>query len=80
MSESNFQEEQAPLKKRYEENSEEARITLSATGEEQADVRSCNVDIGRAVSEAELHEGAARPGTVPVRATCYWGRWPRVHS
>lgn len=63
MSESNLQEEQAPLKERYEETPEEARITLSATGEEQADVRSCNVDIGRAVYEAELHEGAAGPGT-----------------
>lgn len=63
MSESDLQEEQAPLKDRYTENPEEARITLSATGEEQADVRSCNVDIGRAVYEAELHEGAAGPGT-----------------
>jgi uncharacterized OsmC-like protein len=63
MAESDLQEEQAPLKERYEENPEEARITLSATGEEQADVRSCNVDIGRAVYEAELHEGAAGPGT-----------------
>jgi uncharacterized OsmC-like protein len=63
MAESDLQDEQAPLKERYEENPEEARITLSATGEEQADVRSCNVDIGRAVYEAELHEGAAGPGT-----------------
>jgi uncharacterized OsmC-like protein len=63
MAESDLQEEQAPLKERYEENPEEARITLSATGKEQADVRSCNVDIGRAVYEAELHEGAAGPGT-----------------
>ena len=63
MAETDLQEEQAPLKERYDENPEEARITLSATGEEQADVRSCNVDIGRAVYEAELHEGAAGPGT-----------------
>lgn len=63
MVETDLQDEQAPLKERYQENPEEARITLSATGEEQADVRSCNVDIGRAVYEAELHEGAAGPGT-----------------
>jgi uncharacterized OsmC-like protein len=63
MAENSLQEEQAPLKEQYEENPETARITLSATGTEQADVRSCDVDIGRAVYEAELHEGAAGPGT-----------------
>lgn len=63
MADSTLQEEQAPLKEEYAENPEAARITLSATGEEQADVRSCDVDIGRAVYEAELHEGAAGPGT-----------------
>ncbi len=63
MTESPLQEEQAPLKEEYTENPEAARVTLSATGEEQSDVRSCDVDIGRAVYEAELHEGAAGPGT-----------------
>lgn len=63
MTDSTLQEEQAPLKEEYTENPEAARITLSATGTEQADVRSCDVDIGRAVYEAELHEGAAGPGT-----------------
>lgn len=63
MTDSTLQEEQAPLKEQYAENPEEARITLSATGKEQSDVRSCDVDIGRAVYEAELHEGAAGPGT-----------------
>lgn len=63
MGENTLQEEQAPLKAEYEENPEAARVTLSATGEEQADVRSCDVDIGRTVYEAELHEGAAGPGT-----------------
>lgn len=37
-------------------------ITLTATGEEQDDVRACSVDIGRAIYEAELHEGAGGPG------------------
>lgn len=63
MAESNLQEAQKPLKDEYEADPEAAKITLSATGEQQEDVRSCNVDIGRAVYEAELHEGAAGPGT-----------------
>ncbi|WP_122088153.1 OsmC family protein [Halalkalicoccus subterraneus] len=63
MGENTLQEEQAPLKEQYEKDPDAARITLSASGEEQSDVRSCDVDIGRAVYEAELHEGAAGPGT-----------------
>lgn len=54
--------EQEPLKMEYEENPEAAQITLTATGEEQDDIRSCSVDIGRAIYEAELHEGAGGPG------------------
>lgn len=63
MSDSDLQEAQAPLKNEYEEDPEAAQITLTATGEEQDDVRACNIDIGRAIYEAELHEGAAGPGT-----------------
>ena len=62
MAESDLQAEQEPLKKEYEKNPEAAQITLSATGEEQGDARSCSVDIGRAIYEAELHEGAGGPG------------------
>ena len=62
MAESDLQAEQEPLKKEYERNPEAAQITLSATGEEQGDARSCSVDIGRAIYEAELHEGAGGPG------------------
>lgn len=54
--------EQEPLKNEYEENPEAAQITLTATGNEQGDVRACSVDIGRAIYEAELHEGAGGPG------------------
>lgn len=54
--------EQESLKTEYETNPEAAQITLTATGEEQDDVRSCSVDIGRAIYEAELHEGAGGPG------------------
>lgn len=63
MAERDLQAEQEPLKEQYAEDAETAQVTLTATGEQQADVRSCNVDIGRAVYEAELHEGAAGPGT-----------------
>ena len=63
MSESDLQAEQAPLKEAYEADPDAARITLTAVGEQRADVRACNVDIGRAIYEAELHEGAGGPGT-----------------
>lgn len=62
MSDIDLQEEQEPLKNEYETNPESAQITLTATGEEQEDVRACSVDIGRAIYEAELHEGAGGPG------------------
>ena len=62
MGDIDLREEQKPLKNEYEENPEAAQITLSATGEERDDVRSCSVDIGRAIYEAELHEGAGGPG------------------
>ncbi|SEH43142.1 Uncharacterized OsmC-related protein [Halopenitus malekzadehii] len=55
---------QKPLKAEYEENPDAAKVTLSATGAEQAEEgRACNVDIGRAIYEAELHEGAGGPGS-----------------
>lgn len=62
MGDIDLQEEQEPLKNEYEKNPESAQITLTATGEEQDDVRACSVDIGRAIYEAELHEGAGGPG------------------
>ena len=62
MSDVNLRDEQEPLKDEYETNPEAAQITLTATGEEQDDARSCSVDIGRAIYEAELHEGAGGPG------------------
>ncbi|AEH37773.1 OsmC family protein [Halopiger xanaduensis] len=63
MSDNDLHEEQKPLKREYETNPEAAQLTLTATGEEQDDARACNVDIGRAIYEAELHEGAGGPGT-----------------
>lgn len=63
MSRENLKEVQKPLKEQYERDPDAANITLTATGEERDDVRACNVDIGRALYEAELHEGAGGPGT-----------------
>ncbi|WP_247000192.1 OsmC family protein [Halosolutus gelatinilyticus] len=64
MVDTDLREEQEPLKKEYEKNPEAAQITLTATGDEQdEDARACSVDIGRAIYEAELHEGAGGPGS-----------------
>jgi uncharacterized OsmC-like protein len=57
-----LREEQALLKDEYEADPEAAQVTLTATGEQRDDVRACSVDIGRAMYEAELHEGAGGPG------------------
>ncbi|MFC6614585.1 OsmC family protein [Halopenitus salinus] len=63
-SETDLREAQEPLKEQYEEDPEAAKVTLSASGAEQAEEgRACNVDIGRAIYEAELHEGAGGPGS-----------------
>lgn len=63
MTDVNLQDEQAPLKEQYERDPDAARVTLTATGEEQDDSRACNVAIGQAIHEAELHEGAGGPGS-----------------
>lgn len=63
MSDGDLQESQQPLKERYDEDPEAARITLTAAGHEQADVRACSVEVGEAIYEAQLHEGAGGPGT-----------------
>ncbi len=62
MGDTDLRDEQEPLKTEYETNPEAAQITLSATGQERDDARACSVDIGRAIYEAELHEGAGGPG------------------
>jgi uncharacterized OsmC-like protein len=54
---------QKPLKQRYTEEPEAARITLRARGEQAADAMSCSVDIGRLIQEAEAHPGVGGAGT-----------------
>ena len=54
---------QKPFKDRYRQEPGSGRITLSARGSQQATPVSCSVDIGRAVYEAEAHEGVGGAGT-----------------
>ncbi len=49
---------QAPLKARYREQPEVARVTLTATGRIDDDKISCKVDTARAIVEAGLHPAA----------------------
>lgn len=53
MGEIDLRDEQDPLKKEYQKNPEAAQVTITATGNEQDDVRACSVDIGRVIYEAE---------------------------
>jgi len=54
---------QAPLKHRYREDPAASRITLTARGSQQDAPIGCNVDIGRAVYEAQAHEGVGGAGS-----------------
>jgi hypothetical protein len=44
---------QTPLKQRYREEPDAARITLRARGSQAADAVSCSVDIGRLIQELD---------------------------
>ena len=63
MTDSDLREAQQPLKETYDSDPEAARITLTATGDEAADATACSVEVGEAVYEAQLHEGAGGSGT-----------------
>jgi len=58
-----LRERQAPIKDRYREEPEAARITLSARGSEGGDAAACSVDLGRAIQAAEAHAGVGGAGT-----------------
>jgi uncharacterized OsmC-like protein len=60
---SELRERQAPIKERYREEPNAARITLSAHGSQGADAVACSVDVGRLIQEAEAHVGVGGPGT-----------------
>ncbi len=54
---------QAPIKERYGEEPNEARITLTARASEGDAPVACSVDAGRALQAAEAHAGVGGPGT-----------------
>jgi uncharacterized OsmC-like protein len=54
---------QAPLKQRYRDEPEAARVTLSATGR-LGDGVSCSVQTGRALAEAGLHPATGGDGSL----------------
>ena len=54
---------QEPLKQRYREDSDAARITLRAQGAPGDVPIACSVDLGRAIYEAQAHVGVGGAGT-----------------
>lgn len=57
-----LKELQAPLKDRYRQDPNAARVTLRATGS-LGDGITCSVDTGRAIAEAGLHPATGGDGT-----------------
>ena len=53
---------QKPLKEQYRRDPASSRISLTAKGSENATPLSCSVDIGRAVYQAEAHQGVGGSG------------------
>jgi uncharacterized OsmC-like protein len=58
-----LRERQAPIKERYRNEPDAARIKLSARGSEGTEAAACSVDLGRLVQQAQAHAGAGGPGT-----------------
>jgi uncharacterized OsmC-like protein len=54
---------QKPLKAQYRENPDSAMITLTAVGNQTDTPIACNVDLGRAIYEAQAHPGVGGAGT-----------------
>jgi len=54
---------QKPLKDKYRSEPGSSRITLNAKASQQDTAIACSVDIGRAVYEAQAHEGVGGAGT-----------------
>jgi uncharacterized OsmC-like protein len=59
----NLREKQRPLKAQYREAPASAEITLTATGEQTGAPIACNVNLGRALYEAQAHPGVGGAGT-----------------
>jgi uncharacterized OsmC-like protein len=54
---------QKPLKDQYRNNPQASRITIRAKGGQKDAPISCSVDIGRAIYQAEAHQGVGGAGT-----------------
>jgi uncharacterized OsmC-like protein len=59
----NLRETQRPLKQQYRQDPASGLITLTARGEQGDLPIACNVDLGRAVYEAQAHAGVGGAGT-----------------
>ena len=62
MNRAELQERQAPLKERYRDDPDAARLTLSASASLGEGI-SCSVETGRAIAEAGLHPATGGDGT-----------------
>ncbi|MFN2616534.1 MAG: OsmC family protein [Thermoleophilaceae bacterium] len=58
-----LKELQRPIRERYRADPDTARITLTARGSQTDAPVGCNIDLGRALYEAEAHPGVGGPGT-----------------
>jgi uncharacterized OsmC-like protein len=54
---------QRPLKDRYRQDPASARITLTARGSQTDAPVSCSIDLGRAIYDAQAHQGVGGAGT-----------------
>lgn len=54
---------QRPLKEQYRQDPASSRITLSARGSQTDAPISCSVDLGRAIYNAQAHQGVGGAGT-----------------
>jgi uncharacterized OsmC-like protein len=54
---------QEPIKDSYRANPDEALVSLTARGSQTGTPVACSVDIGRAIQQAQAHEGVGGPGT-----------------
>lgn len=54
---------QRPLKDRYRQDPASSRITLTARGQQAGAPIACSVDLGRAIYNAQAHQGVGGDGT-----------------
>ncbi len=54
---------QKPFKDQYRQNPKSSRITLTARGSQAGAPIACSVDLGRAIYDAQAHQGVGGAGT-----------------